>query len=143
MGHAGHSARYRQTRCSIFRHAWEALAAGQYDIAIGAKDRNDEIGVRARTVEVFRENALKVRQLEEEKLEAERLAQAEKRGEMENLAKNFESTVTAVVGALANAAGRCRFPRKPRPMCKRRQRRRVDNRHPEHWRSSGKLGACV
>jgi methyl-accepting chemotaxis protein len=82
----------------------QTLAAGRYDIDVPALNRSDEIGAMAKTVEVFRENGLRVRALEQETVQAERRAQEEKRGEMENLAKNFEGTVTAVVGTLANAA---------------------------------------
>ncbi|KKB77883.1 hypothetical protein VW35_13750 [Devosia soli] len=41
------------------------LADGRYDIVVGGTNRTDEIGAMARSVEVFRENGLKVSQMTE------------------------------------------------------------------------------
>lgn len=65
--------------------------------------RRDELGAMAGTVEVFRENALQVKRLEDEQKEQERQAQAEKKRAMEKLATDFESSVGAVLESVNDA----------------------------------------
>ena len=72
------------------------LSQGNLDTAIptGAKD---ELGTMASTVEVFRDNALQVKRLEEEQKEQERIAQQEKRQAMQKLANDFQNSVGGVL----------------------------------------------
>lgn len=51
-----------------------ALARNELDVSIGYVDRGDEIGTMARTVEIFRENALKVESMNLDKQQAENLS---------------------------------------------------------------------
>ena len=39
------------------------MAEGEYDLEVPAQGRKDEIGEMAKAVEVFRENAIKVREM--------------------------------------------------------------------------------
>ncbi len=81
------------------------LADGDLDVEVPARDHGDEIGRMAATVQVFKENAERMRQLEAERIESERLAQEEKRNSMNQLADNFESTVKGIVDVVSAAAG--------------------------------------
>ena len=82
------------------------LAGGNNDIDVDFTDRKNEIGSMARAVEVFRENAVRTTELEEEqKLLAERSA-AEKRSMMESLADQFETSVGAIVERVSSTATR-------------------------------------
>jgi methyl-accepting chemotaxis protein len=86
--------------------AMERLAAGETDVAVPWRDASDEIGAMARTVEVFKQNAVERLRLEaEHRKQAERAA-AEKRAALVAMADKLESeTGTAIeaVGARATA----------------------------------------
>jgi methyl-accepting chemotaxis protein len=84
--------------------AMRRLAEGDNDTAIPGIDRGDEIGRMAATVQVFRENALRVQQLQAEQQQVEQRAEAEKRRSIGELADTFESRVRAVCQAVGTAA---------------------------------------
>ncbi|HWV21374.1 MAG TPA: methyl-accepting chemotaxis protein [Devosia sp.] len=73
------------------------LADGRFDIAIEGTERSDEIGAMARSVEVFRENGLKVAQMTE--AEAARIIRDEdgRRAMMGELQQAFGQVVDAAV----------------------------------------------
>jgi methyl-accepting chemotaxis protein len=50
------------------------LAEGRTDVEVAHADRGDEIGAIARTISVFKNNRLERRQLEAERINAEKLA---------------------------------------------------------------------
>jgi methyl-accepting chemotaxis protein len=79
------------------------LASGQLDEAIAGADRRDEIGEMAKAVEVFRDNALTARQLEEEKRRANE-TRMQRAGRIEALTGTFETQVGELVQALSAAA---------------------------------------
>lgn len=93
----------------------ENLAGGQLDIDITGADRRDEIGGMARAVEIFRQNAIEQRALQEK----EAAAQEEERHrheQMEKLAHDFDAqmeqglskvtdSVTGVMNAASTMAG--------------------------------------
>lgn len=72
-----------------------SLADGDIDIDVPFLDRPDEIGDIARSAEVFRDNLVKQRQLEEE-AEQGRIARRRRSQQLEAAIKHFEETVTAV-----------------------------------------------
>ena len=80
------------------------IAKGDFETRIEGLARGDEVGVMARTVQVFRNNgvALQEAQLERER-ERERAA-AEKRAALDALGRSFEHKILSVTGALAAAA---------------------------------------
>ncbi len=82
----------------------ERLAAGDAAAIVTGTDRGDELGAMARTVEVFKENMLRARQLEEEAKQAELQAAAEKRANTLALARSFEDRVGAIVNAVGSSA---------------------------------------
>ncbi len=73
------------------------LAEGDLDNEVTGRDRSDEIGQMANTVQVFKENAEKVRDLEEEQQRAAERAEQEKRAAMHKLAEDFERAIGSIV----------------------------------------------
>jgi methyl-accepting chemotaxis protein len=82
----------------------QKLANGQLSVSVPGRDRSDEIGVIARTVEVFKENAIAMQRLEKEKIQHEERAAVEKRTALLRLAGAFEAEVLDVVRTVATAA---------------------------------------
>ena len=75
----------------------QQLAAGQLDQTIPAVSRGDEIGQIARTVEVFKQNAIDVRRLTDEQSIKEEQAKREKKALLESMAGEFEGSVARVI----------------------------------------------
>ncbi|WP_431856232.1 methyl-accepting chemotaxis protein [Azospirillum sp.] len=84
--------------------AMERLARGEATVEIEGRTRGDEVGSMARTVEVFKENLIRTRRMEQEAKEAETRAAAEKRRSMLDLAQRFEDRVGGVVNSVGSAA---------------------------------------
>lgn len=80
------------------------LANGNNKIDIPFCEKQDEIGVMARSVKVFKENAIEKEMLEAEQAEAAKRAEQEKRQAMDNLAKTFDTQVGGLIESLAGAA---------------------------------------
>jgi methyl-accepting chemotaxis protein len=80
------------------------LANGQLSIGVPGRDRSDEIGVMARAVEAFKQNAVTMRRLENERVEQKVRAEAEKQAALHQLADAFEGEVLGVVRTVAAAA---------------------------------------
>ena len=84
--------------------AMQRLADGDTAIEIPARDQQDEIGQMAHTVQVFKENALRVAALQEEQSRAEARATEERRQARHQLADSFEASVMGLVQAVAGSA---------------------------------------
>jgi len=84
--------------------AMQALAQGRLSAEVPSRNRSDEIGVMARTVEIFKQNAVTMRRLEEERSQQEERAAAEKHAALHALADSFEAEVSSVVRTVAAAA---------------------------------------
>jgi methyl-accepting chemotaxis protein len=80
------------------------LAEGDKSVEIPATERKDEIGEMAKTVEVFKENALEMDRMLEAQAEKDRQAEEEKRRAMLELADSFEVSVKTVVDAVSATA---------------------------------------
>ena len=80
------------------------LAEGDTDITIFGKDRGDEIGSIAGTLDVFRQNILRTRALESESKALAEQAARERGQAMNGMATALESTISGVVNALSSAA---------------------------------------
>ncbi|WP_233474371.1 methyl-accepting chemotaxis protein [Azospirillum agricola] len=88
--------------------AMEKLANGKLDSEIPAAERGDEIGQMARTVQVFKENAMRVQELSHEQ-EAMRVRnEEERRTAMTSLANDLEASVKAMMGEVVRSAGSVR-----------------------------------
>jgi methyl-accepting chemotaxis protein len=82
----------------------KALAAGQLDGEIPGAGRGDEVGAMAATVQIFKDNALKMRALERAEAETQARSAAERRSAMESLAGDFERSVNGIVRSVSTAA---------------------------------------
>ncbi len=82
----------------------ESLAAGDADAPVDGADRGDEVGLMARAVEVFRNDAIAKRRLEAESAEAASRLAAERHRAMVELADRLEASVSGVVEQVAAAA---------------------------------------
>jgi methyl-accepting chemotaxis protein len=81
----------------------ERLAAGDLAIEVSGRERKDEIGKLARSLEVFRENAETARRLEAEQ-QAETLRKEKRQEAMDALISDFSNTVEEVLRLLAASA---------------------------------------
>lgn len=72
------------------------LTRGKHDIAIPFTGRSDEIGDLSKALEGFRQNAIKVKQLDAEQKKAREQAEIERKEMMQNLANSFEASVKSV-----------------------------------------------
>ncbi len=82
----------------------EGLANGSLDGEIPGIDRGDEVGAMAATVQIFKDNAIRIRGLEQAEAETQARAKAERRAAMESLAGDFERSVTGIVRSVSTAA---------------------------------------
>ena len=80
------------------------LAAGRLDGEIPGIGRGDEIGAMAATVQIFKDNAVRIRGLEQKEAQVQARAAAERRAAMENIAGDFERSVTGIVRSVSTAA---------------------------------------
>ena len=80
------------------------LADGELDGEIPGIGRGDEVGAMATTVQVFKDNAVRIRGLEAVEAEAQSRAAAERRAAMESLANDFERSVNGIVRSVSTAA---------------------------------------
>ncbi len=81
-----------------------ALADGSLEGDIPGVGRGDEIGAMAATVQIFKDNALRIRGLEKAEAETQARAAAERRAAMESIAGDFERSVTGIVRSVSTAA---------------------------------------
>ncbi|MFN8704115.1 MAG: HAMP domain-containing protein, partial [Rhodospirillales bacterium] len=80
------------------------LAGGDLATEVPSKDNKDEIGAMAKAVQVFKDNAIRVKALEDEQAALEAKALAEKKAAMAALADRFEAEVGTVVAGVSTAA---------------------------------------
>ncbi|MEH6632482.1 MAG: methyl-accepting chemotaxis protein [Halopseudomonas aestusnigri] len=73
------------------------LADGQTDLKIPGKNRRDEIGEIANTVEIFRVHALEKQRLEEEQRQMHEDAASEKKATLDQIATRFEQGVSGLI----------------------------------------------
>ncbi|MEP3429020.1 MAG: methyl-accepting chemotaxis protein [Roseibium sp.] len=83
-----------------------ALAEGNSDVEVPVSQRRDEIGQMAKALEVFRQNAIEVDRMEQEKVEREKQAAEEKRESMNALADDFETRLMTIVETVAESSQR-------------------------------------
>ncbi|WP_082363863.1 CHASE3 domain-containing protein [Rhodopseudomonas sp. AAP120] len=80
------------------------LAQNDLTVEVPHADRRDEIGKMAMAVQVFKDNAVRVRQLEAEQQEAERRQVAQRKAEMMKMANGFEAAVGEIVNTVSSAS---------------------------------------
>ncbi|CAA7625783.1 Methyl-accepting chemotaxis protein [Magnetospirillum sp. LM-5] len=79
------------------------LAANNLAVDVPYADRGDEIGEMAKSVDHFKAQMIRVRQLEAEQEEQKRQAEADRRAAMNHMADAFEASVGKVVGTVTSA----------------------------------------
>jgi methyl-accepting chemotaxis protein len=79
------------------------LSSGDIDVTIPGGERNDELGIMAVAVDMFRRNMIEARALRETQDVAKQQAEIEKRTLQRQMADRFETDVKSVVGAVAQA----------------------------------------
>jgi methyl-accepting chemotaxis protein len=84
--------------------AMGTLAAGDLSVEVPARDRQDEIGEMAGSMQVFKESMVEAARLRAEQEEQKARAEQERRQAMLDLADKFEAGVGGVVHAVASAA---------------------------------------
>jgi methyl-accepting chemotaxis protein len=80
------------------------LADGSLEGEIPGIGRGDEVGAMAATVQIFKDNAERIRGLEKAEAETQARAAAERRAAMESLAGDFERSVNGIVRSVSTAA---------------------------------------
>ncbi len=80
------------------------IADGRLDGEIPGVGRGDEIGGMAATVQIFKDNAVRMRELEQAEAANKQRAETERRAAMQNLAADFERSVNGIVRSVASAA---------------------------------------
>lgn len=84
--------------------AMETLSGGALDVAIPATERRDEIGLMARTVQVFKDNLAETERLREAQTEQKRQAETDRKAAMDRLAEEFERSVRSIVDGVASSS---------------------------------------
>ncbi|PWC79981.1 chemotaxis protein [Azospirillum sp. TSH64] len=84
--------------------AMTRVSQGELDFAIDGTERRDEVGLLARTLDVFKGSALEVRRLTAEQEAQKARAEAERKAEMRRLADRFEGSVSAIVQNVSSSA---------------------------------------
>ena len=85
-------------------NAMQSLAKGNLETEIIGQERKDEIRQMAEAVQVFKENAIEVKRLEEEQKKSDIRAEEVKRRTMDDLANQFEESVGKVVQGVHDSA---------------------------------------
>ncbi|WP_198164732.1 methyl-accepting chemotaxis protein [Rhodoplanes sp. Z2-YC6860] len=80
------------------------MAAGQIDLPIQGAGRSGEIGAMARAVEVFRDNALALREAEKKRVSEREQAEKDKAAALEAVAATFESGILSIATAVEHSA---------------------------------------
>lgn len=80
------------------------LSQGNKAIEVEGAERSDEIGEMAKSLQIFKENAIERDKLEEDQKKAEIAAQAEKKRMMQKLATDFQTSVQSIITAVAAAS---------------------------------------
>ena len=83
--------------------ATETLAEGDWNIQIPALENKDEIGAVARALQVFKENLIKTKDLEEAQRQ-EQVRQVERAQKLATITTTFDATVSEVLGVVSSAS---------------------------------------
>jgi len=86
--------------------AMSGLSEGDVTSEIPGVQRRDELGRMAAAVQVFRDNAQRMREMQAEQKHAEARAEAEKKRALTQMADSFEATVKGVVDEVSSSATR-------------------------------------
>jgi methyl-accepting chemotaxis protein len=82
------------------------LAEGRTDVEVRYADRHDEIGMIARTVGVFKTNRIERRQLEAERLSAEKSAIERRKAELNQFVEAFRAKIGGIIEQVMSSSER-------------------------------------
>jgi methyl-accepting chemotaxis protein len=82
----------------------QKIASGQLAVEVMNRDRSDEIGAMAQTVEVFKQNAMAIQMMERERGEQKDRTAGEKQATLNQLADAFEAEILRVITTVSTAA---------------------------------------
>ena len=85
-------------------HALRQMTDGKLDLELPRSKRNDEIGAICDALAVFREQSLRVGEIERERVAFEERATAEQKAAMNKLADEFEAAIGKIVNSVSNAS---------------------------------------
>lgn len=80
------------------------LAQGSFEEEIPFLTRGDEIGLMAKSVQVFRDNGVDAEKMRTNQEEAKKRAEVEKRKAMNELAESFDSQIGGLINSLTSAS---------------------------------------
>ena len=80
------------------------LANGNTSVEIPYTDRSDEIGDTAKVANIFKNNLLRIGQIEAHQKESEERSVAERKAQMHRLADTFEATIGEIVNAVSSTS---------------------------------------
>ena len=84
------------------------LAEGDLDVELAGVGRRDEIGEMSSAVQVFKDNAIRTRQLEADQREQREQAEADQKRVMSELADDFEAKVGSIAQTVASSSTQMR-----------------------------------
>ncbi|KST57869.1 chemotaxis protein [Methylobacterium sp. GXS13] len=84
--------------------AMHQLASGDTRTEIPAVGRRDEVGAMAAAVQIFKENMIQTRRLEEETAQARLEAEEQRKTGMRQMADSFEAAVGGIIGQVSASA---------------------------------------
>jgi len=82
----------------------EAFSRNELNAAVPGVERRDEVGEMARTVEVFKTNAIEVERLKAGLEETEKRTAAQRKADMTKLANDFENAVGEIIETVSSAS---------------------------------------
>ncbi len=80
------------------------LKSGERNVVVPSTGNSDEVGEMARAVEVFKENLIKVEQMQAEQERLKHQAEIDHRNTLIQMANNFEESVMGIVTAVSGSA---------------------------------------
>ena len=82
------------------------LADGRTDVEVQYADRHDEIGVIARTIDIFKTNRIERRQLEAERSNAEKSANERRKAELNQFVEDFRTKISGIIEQVMSSSDR-------------------------------------
>lgn len=81
-----------------------SLANGDLSVDLPYQSRRDELGDMARTLSIFKENALRIKKLQDEQREQQECQQQQRKAEMQEMADKFEAAISDVARSVSQAS---------------------------------------
>ncbi len=82
------------------------LAEGRTDVEVRYADRHDEIGVIARTIDVFKTNRIERRQIEADRVNAEKSASERRKAERDQFVEGFRTKIGSIIEQVMSSSNR-------------------------------------